>query len=233
MFPRIRAVFFDAVGTVLFPDPGAPHVYAETAAAFGLPADPAAVLAKFKAAFRREEEVDRAGGWVTSEQREEDRWRAIVAESLPGAPAGVFESLYGHFARPEAWRVPDGTAAMLEELAARGVVLGLASNYDSRLETVLAGRPELAWLRGRVVISSQVGVRKPGAGFFTEVLARAGCEPGEILFVGDDVENDYEGATAAGFRAVLLDPAGRWPEVARRVKRLDEVLPLCGPGLSG
>ncbi len=224
MSPHVRAVFFDAVGTVLFPHPGAPQVYAETAAAFGLPADPAEVLAKFKAAFRREEEADRAAGWVTSEQREEDRWRAIVAESLPGAPAGVFERLYGHFAKPDAWRVPDGLAAVLDDLAGRGLVLGLASNYDSRLESVLAGRPELARLRGRVVISSLVGVRKPGARFFAEVRDRAGCEPGEILFVGDDVENDYEGATAAGFRAVLLDPAGRWPQVPRRVARLDELL---------
>lgn len=224
MSPQIRAVFFDAVGTVLFPVPGAPRIYAETAAAFGLSADPAEVLTRFKAAFRREEEADRAAGWVTSEQREEERWRAIVAESLPGAPAGVFESLYGHFAKPEAWRVPDGIAAVLESLAGRGLVLGLASNYDSRLESVLAGRPELARLREHVVISSQVGVRKPGAGFFADVLAKAGCEPHEILFVGDDVENDYEGATAAGFQAVLLDPAGKCPQIPRRMVGLEELI---------
>jgi putative hydrolase of the HAD superfamily len=224
MSPQIRAVFFDAVGTVLFPVPGAPQIYAETAAAFGLSADPVDVLTRFKAAFRREEEVDRAAGWVTSELREEERWRAIVTESLPGAPAGVFERLYGHFAKPEAWQVPDGFSTVSEELAERGLVLGLASNYDSRLESVLAGRPELARLRERVVVSSGVGVRKPGAGFFAEVLARSGCLPHEILFVGDDIENDYEGATAAGFQAVLLDPAGKCPQVPRRIASLADLL---------
>ena len=34
--------------------------------------------------------------------------------------------------------------------------------------------------------------------FFREVIRVADCEPGEILFVGDDVENDYEGARRAG-----------------------------------
>lgn len=221
----IRAVFFDAVGTVLFPDPWAPRVYADTAAAFGLAADPADVLARFRAAFRREEEIDRAAGWVTSEARETDRWRAIVAAALPSSPAACFDRLYGHFANPDAWRVPAGTAAVLAELAARGLVLGLASNYDSRLFAVLDGRPELTALRGNVVVSSVVGVRKPGAGFFAEVVARAGCAPAEILFVGDDPENDYLGATAAGMRAVLVAPPGDTPlGVTRLIATLGELV---------
>lgn len=218
----IRAVFFDAVGTVLHPEPGAPAVYAEAARHFGLPAQPTEILSRFRAAFLREEDLDRAAGWVTSEGREVARWRAIVTEALPGSPPECFERLFGHFARPGAWRVPADAPPLFAALAARGWKLGLASNYDSRLETVLAGRPELAPLAGRVVVSSRVGVRKPGAGFFAAVAAAAGCPPGEIVYVGDDPDNDFHGAIAFGMRAVLLDPLGRHADLTPRVSSFEE-----------
>lgn len=218
-----RAVFFDAVGTVLHPTPGAPAVYAEAAAGYGLTIDPATILARFREAFRREEVADERAGWETSEEREVARWRAIVRESLPGAPDECSELLYYHFARPEAWCVPDEAVALFDHLTCRGLRLGLASNYDSRLDSVVAGRPELGPLARLVVISSRVGYRKPGARFFERLTALVGCRPDEVLLVGDDYENDYLGATAAGMRAVLLDPKGRHQEVPERVASLNDL----------
>jgi putative hydrolase of the HAD superfamily len=218
-----RAVIFDAVGTVLHPHPGAPVVYAEAAARYGLPADAGVILDRFREAFRLEEVADERAGWVTSEERERARWRAIVRATLPGAPDECFDELFHHFARPEAWRVPDDAPALFANLIDRGLTLGLASNYDSRLDSVLAGRPELAPLAGRVVISSRVGVRKPGGGFFERLTALAGCRPHEAVLVGDDYENDYLGATAAGLRAVLLDPRGRYTGVPERIASLADL----------
>lgn len=219
-----RAVFFDAVGTVLHPHPGAPAIYAEAAARYGLAADSGVILTRFREAFRIEEAADERANWVTSEERELARWKAIVRATLPGAPDECFGELYYHFARPEAWRVPDDAPALFDHLTGRGLRLGLASNYDSRLEPVLAGRPELTPLAEMVVVSSRVGVRKPGAGFFERLTELAGCRPDEVVLVGDDYENDYLGATAAGMRAVLLDPKGRYPEVSERVIALGELL---------
>ena len=79
--PGTRAVFFDAVGTLIHPDPPAPSVYAEAARRFGSRLDLPAVAARFRAAFRRQEELDHAGGLRTDEAREVARWRAIVAEA--------------------------------------------------------------------------------------------------------------------------------------------------------
>jgi putative hydrolase of the HAD superfamily len=222
--PGARAVFFDAVGTVLHPTPGAPVVYARVAAKYGLPAGPADVLARFREAYLREEEADERAGWVTSEEREVARWRAIVRGTLPGAPDECFEHLYRHFARPDAWTVPADAAEVFDALADRGLVLGLASNYDERLASVLAGRPELSPLAGRVVVSSRVGVRKPGHGFFRRVADVAGCRPGEVVLVGDDLENDFLGATAAGMAAVLLDPRDRHPDTSPRITSLRELI---------
>ncbi len=218
----VRAVYFDAVGTVLHPNPGAPAMYATAAARYGLPADPDAILTRFRAAYLHEEETDARAGWVTDEEREIGRWRAIVRETLPGAPNECFDELYYHFSLPEAWRVPPDLPGVLAVLKARKLVLGLASNYDRRLLMVLRGHPELEPL-DQVVISSQIGVRKPGARFFERLADLSGCRPDEVLLVGDDYGNDYRGAIAYGMRAVLLDPKGRHPEVPDRIASLAEL----------
>ena len=72
---------------------------------------------------------------------------------------------------------------------------------------VAAGLPELRPLR-HLVISSEVGWRKPAPGFFAALCARVGLPAGEVLLVGDDRVNDYDGATAAGLRAVLVGDGG-------------------------
>jgi putative hydrolase of the HAD superfamily len=224
--PEVRAVFFDAVGTLLYPDPGAVQVYTEAARRRGIDLPPDTVRERFVAAFRAEEATDTAAGWVTSEAREEARWRRIVGEALPGVtdPDGLFAELFGHFARPGAWRVDPDAAAVFAGLAGRGIVLGLGSNYDARLLSVLAGQRELNPLAGRVVVSAAVGWRKPAAGFFAEVVRAAGVPAGDILFVGDDLDNDYHGATAAGLRATLLDPRDRHPDVPARIRGLADLV---------
>jgi putative hydrolase of the HAD superfamily len=202
--PDVRAVFFDAIGTLIHPEPPAAAVYAAVAQSLGSRLTEAETATRFRTAFAREEALDRANDLRTCEERERRRWRHIVAEVLPDVCDGkrCFEELFAHFGRPDAWR-SDATAAVLVELERRGYVLGMASNYDSRLRGVVAGLPELRPLR-HLVISSEVGWRKPAPEFFAALCERARLRPGEILFVGDDPVNDYAGATAAGLAATLV-----------------------------
>ena len=116
-----------------------------------------------------------------------------------------FQSLHEHFARAEAWAVEPGAGDVLAELQGRRVGLGLCSNFDHRLHTVLAGLPELRPIQW-VVISSEVGWRKPAAAFYAAVARCAQLAPEQILVVGDDRDNDYLGARQAGMQAVLFDP---------------------------
>ncbi len=220
------AFFFDAVGTLIHPEPPAPAVYAAVARRFGGRLEAEVVAARFRAAFRRQEEIDRLAGWRTDEAREYARWRVIVGETLPDVadPEACFQALYAHFARPDAWRVDPETGPTLLALAARGCHVGLASNFDGRLRAVVAGVPELRPVR-TVVVSSEVGWRKPAAAFFDEVKRRAGLPSERIVFVGDDLANDYEAARAAGLSVVLFDPRGEVRDAtARRVARLGELL---------
>jgi putative hydrolase of the HAD superfamily len=223
--PGVRAVYFDAVGTLIYPDPPAPVVYAAAGRARGSRLDVPEVAARFRAAFRREEEEDRRLGLRTDEGREARRWRRIVATVLDDVtdPEGCFQELFAHFARPDAWRCLPEAGPVLRELARRGYVLGLASNYDGRLRSVAAGRQDLEAVR-RFVISSEVGWRKPAGEFFAAVCREAGLPPDQVALVGDDRVNDYEGARAAGLRPVFFDPEGKSGDLTPRIGALRELL---------
>lgn len=208
--PSVRAVFFDAVGTLIHPDPPAAEVYARVGREFGSRLDAAAIAPRFAAAFRRQEEIDRAAGWVTSEEREVARWRSIVAEVLDDVrdPEACFDVLYAYFHQPGAWGCDRDAAPTLAALDARGYALGTASNFDRRLRAVVAGLAPLQPLR-HVVASSAVGWRKPAPEFFRRLGEVTGLMPDQILYVGDDRDNDFAGALAVGTHALLLDPQGK------------------------
>src|SRR5262245_45436693 len=182
--PSVRAIFFDAVGTLIFPDPPAADVYAAVGRRHGsrLPLD--VIEARFRDAFRAEEVFDRLNELRTDEEREVRRWRRIVATVLDHVAdrEAVFGELFEYFSRPSAWRCAPDAGPVLEELARRGYRLGLASNYDRRLRSVAAGLTELRPLE-HLVISSEVGWRKPARGFFDAVVRQAGVTPAEVLFV--------------------------------------------------
>jgi putative hydrolase of the HAD superfamily len=59
-----------------------------------------------------------------------------------------------------------------------------------------------------VVTSAEVGAPKPHPRVFERALAIAGVAPSEALHVGDKVDNDVEGAAAAGVRAILVQREG-------------------------
>jgi putative hydrolase of the HAD superfamily len=225
--PEIQAVYFDAVGTVIYPATSAPTMYAEVAAEFGLDVSAAVVRERFIAAFREEEAMDLANDWQTSETREVERWVRIVEQSLLNTtdPEACFRKLYDHFGKPNAWNLDPSLEPLLSSLQARGVRFGLASNYDHRLRSVVAGHATMTRFMPNIVISSEVGYRKPSENFFRRIFQQLpGVKAAEIGYIGDDLENDYHGATAAGMLAILLDPEGRHPNIPRRIHTLAELM---------
>ncbi|MBI4880178.1 MAG: HAD-IA family hydrolase [Planctomycetes bacterium] len=219
---HIEIVFFDAGGTLIHPEPGVGEVYARAGRMFGVDAPPDALAASFRAAFhaKRSEGIPQSRAW----------WRDVVARSfLPfGAPAdkeALFSHLYEHFARPEAWRVFPGVRRALDGLSRRKYRAGLISNWDERLEGLLAGLGLAARLCPRV-ISCRAGVEKPDARIFQLALAEAGVEPAHALMVGDDAEADVRGARGAGMRALLLEHGSAAARPGESISRIDELLDL-------
>lgn len=210
-FDGIDAVVLDAVGTLIEPSPSVAEVYAAAAHRQGIEADPDVVRVRFKEHFRRDELDDLRGPMVTDEAIEYRRWRRIVGGVLPGLPdpERAFLELWEHFGRADAWRCFEDVAPALRCLRSVGLSLRVGSNFDGRLRGVLQGLPEVAGLADAVVISSEVGYRKPHPSFYHTVCDRLAMPPHRVLSVGDDPENDVAGAGRAGLHAALVDRSGR------------------------
>jgi len=221
---KIRAIAFDAVGTLIEPWPGVARAYAMAAAEQGVELPEELIRGRFAKAFAWDAS---ASGHRTGEASERVRWRRIVAECLPELAADeaerAFANLWDHFADAGNWRLFPDAVDVLKALAGDGLKLCVASNFDSRLRQVWAGLTGAEMLVTNLVISSEVGVRKPGKEFYQAVTLALDCQPEEILFVGDDLENDFRVPREVGFDALLVDRRGRYSE-GRSVSKLSDLL---------
>jgi len=198
-FPGIQVVTFDAGSTLIEPWPSVGHIYSQVAARHGIvDLSPEFLNRRFAAAWRAfPQPLHRAADWARLVDE-------VFAGLTPVAPSQTFfPELYDRFTRPDAWRIYDDVEPALSSLAARGLRLGVISNWDERLRPLLQVL-NLARHFETIIVSCEVGVTKPAPEIFREAVGRFGVPPGAMLHVGDSLEADAQGARAAGFRAVRI-----------------------------
>jgi putative hydrolase of the HAD superfamily len=235
--PTVRAVFLDAGLTLLRPDPSLGATYSRVTASHGVAVDAATFEEAAARAFHVVARDHRDGGdegMRTSEGLERASWHrhaGMVKDALPSMATVPFEpwfeDLYDAFGSPRAWKPYDDAVPTLDALEARGVRLVVVSNWDRRLHDIL----EAHGIRRRfheVVVSSEIGWRKPHPGIFRRALEAAGVAPAEALHVGDSRGDDYDGARALGIGALLLVREGDSPPGVDAVRGLGEILPRVG-----
>jgi putative hydrolase of the HAD superfamily len=231
--PRsVRWIAFDAVGTLIRPNPSAGAIYHRVGARHRSLLSAAEVTARFRDVFARVSESDdlkcgcaeAVDRLHTCEARERLKWRQIVRLVLDdvAAPDACFEELFAHFGRPDSWACFPEVGASLRKLRQAGYRLAVCSNFDSRLNAVMEGLPELAPIELRI-ISSEVKYRKPSGRFFEALIRSADCTASEILFVGDDPTNDVAAAHAAGLAALQIDRKDASVQ-NRTLRSLDELV---------
>jgi HAD superfamily hydrolase (TIGR01549 family) len=96
------------------------------------------------------------------------------------------------------------THALLESLRGRGLKLALVSNTASPqwlLQPILE-RQGIAERVDTIVLSSEVGKRKPHPAIFERALRELEVESREALFVGDRLDADVLGASRVGMKTV-------------------------------
>jgi len=200
----IRFILFDAVGTLIYPDPSVTAAYESVGRARGIDLSSTEIQARFRAAYERvfRREIDVA----TDEQRERQRWRAVVVDVFAEWPHLVdelLEQLWHHFAQAKHWPLFADVEPILSVLSARGYELGIASNFDARLRGIITHHSALAACR-HVFVSTELGYSKPSKAFFAEAQRRLSAQPDEILIVGDDFENDVSAPRNCGWQAIEL-----------------------------
>ena len=109
-------------------------------------------------------------------------------------------------------RIVPHHAQLLERLRARWP-LALVSNFShAPTAQAVLRQAGLAAPLDPVVISEQVGIRKPRPEIFEVALARLGLAPDEVVHVGDDLVADVSGAAGLGIRTVWVTRRKADPE---------------------
>jgi putative hydrolase of the HAD superfamily len=198
---------FDAAGTLFHLPRGVGWHYADVARRHGAEFDAGALERAFRAAWKQAMPPEE----TTGPRPDDDRtwWRGLVEQVLDrvGGDASIdrgvfFTELWEEFAKPGVWELFPETHAVVSKMANRHR-LGVLSNFDSRLHTIL-NHLGLAHFFEHVVVSSEVGVEKPSARMFGEALDRFDVRAEEVLHVGDEPEADWRGAREAGLRVFEL-----------------------------
>jgi len=155
---------------------------------------------------------------VTIERGEEhhELWRHLGIEEPPRSWNEITYSLEDLY--------PDAIEC-LERIRELGFRVGIVGNQTETLERWAR---ESALPADVISSSASLGVRKPDPVFYRKVAELVDCEPGDVAYVGDRVDNDVVPALGAGLVAVHVrrGPWGRLqhaPAAAIAVESLAEV----------
>lgn len=204
----LKAIFFDAAGTLFHLPKGVGYHYALVGQRMGLTLDAAALDSAFARVWR--EMPLRPATRVPRTDDDKGWWAALVDRVIEQvAPAidkldrdAFFEVAYSHFAEAGVWEIYPDVIEVLERLQP-SFALGVISNFDGRLRMILE-QLGISKYFSEVVISSEVGADKPDPFIFERALQLAEVAPNEALHVGDDPVRDWEAAAAAGLRICKL-----------------------------
>lgn len=125
--------------------------------------------------------------------------------------------------------------AAFHQLSGRGTPTAIVSNNDGTAPDQMRDYgvcqvgpgplPEVA----AIVDSTLQGVAKPDPAIFDPALAALGLPPERVLYVGDTVHADVNGATAAGMQVVQLDPFDHHADYGHaRCRDLAQLLTILG-----
>ena len=214
----LNAVLFDVDFTIARPGPElGPEGYRRLGERFGLRLDPeryGEAREKAVEGIRRHPELE----------HDEEIWVAFTERIIRGM-GGEADSAYDcALAMTRAWEhaehfeLYEDAPPVLEELRRHGLKIGLVSNTGRDLDAFVAHhRLDVDAAIG----SGAFGRTKPHPTIFRAVLERLEVEPAAAAMVGDSVEDDVEGARAAGIeRAFLLDREHRHADVEARLPDL-------------
>jgi putative hydrolase of the HAD superfamily len=233
----IHSIFFDFDGTLVFRQPDSFDVICAFCAEIGQPLNSSAERQGRRAAHQffvdpvvREQSAGLSG---------DEFWRYFNQRMLEASGIqGNLDDLASRVscrieAIEHAYQCPQSILDTLTELRLRDYHLGLITNREHAARFYeLLDKMRLRAHFDAIVVSGEVGFRKPEPGIFYAALERMGTTSDQALYVGDNYWADVVGARRAGVTPVLLDPHRLFPDadclVLDRVDGLLACLPSCG-----
>lgn len=209
-----KALFVDAVGTLLVPSQPMAQIYREIGKKYGVEYSEGEILNRYRWAYQKP--------WGRSRLRyvNDGRpfWQFIVSSSTGCSDSQYFEELYNYYTTKKAWHLCDPEAEkVFKALRKAGVKVAVVSNFDTRLRPVLKALNCDHWFDA-VAVSAEVAAEKPNPMIFLKACELLGVQPEDAVHVGDDRRNDVWGARDAGCDAWLWgSDVHSFKEVAERI----------------
>ncbi len=212
-----KAVFFDVGGTLIRVHPSVGDVYAKHARAFGFSGTADELNKEFRSQWKKMGGIESLGNKSGAEV-EEKFWKNLVFEVFQ--PFGgldrfdkYFQLIFEVFRDGANWKIYQDVieSQIFVKLKERKIILGIISNWDSRLISTLDSL-ELKDHFKFILPSAVVGSAKPDKKIFDEAIRLSGVEPHEACHIGDEVKTDFDGARNAGIHAILVDRDNRFDE---------------------
>jgi len=209
-----KVIFLDAMGTLFDLKQSVGEIYQQFARKYGVDVaiDPLekAFINGFKSAPVL---AFPANKLAIVKQQEFDWWKQVVSATFEQLESldkftdfdAFFSEIYFYFGTKEPWYILPGTVESLTSWRDRGIELGVISNFDSRLIGVLK-HLDLDHFFSSITISSLAGFAKPATNIFQIALNKYNFAPQEAWHIGDNLDDDYQGAKNAGLTAFWLNP---------------------------
>jgi putative hydrolase of the HAD superfamily len=129
-------------------------------------------------------------------------WYSARIRAAGGTPLGTPEEMVS--TEGVVFRQPQNTVVLdtVRQLRTDGYKLAICTNNWAEIGDVWREGLPLD-LFDAVVVSCEIGVRKPDAEMFNHVTERLGVDPGSVVLV-DDFEGNVDGARRAGWHGILV-----------------------------
>jgi putative hydrolase of the HAD superfamily len=121
---------------------------------------------------------------------------------------------------------PDAAIASLLGRLRRRYRLAVVTNGTSQAQRGKLDRLGISGYFEHVLVSEEVGSKKPEPAIFQRLIEAWPLAPGAIAFVGDDVSKDVLGARAAGLVPVWISRDASWPPGSAPPLQIRDVLEL-------
>jgi len=205
----IKAILFDAAGTLFFLTKTVGDHYAYVGREVGLDLDAQQLECAFHTAWQQMPRRSAIDG--PRENDDKGWWRELVGHVFDQvAPRlsefdrdNFFEVAYEHFAEAGVWELYPEVPEVLEQLRPH-FQLAVISNFDGRLRFILQNLG-ISKSLAHLFISSELGADKPDPEIYRRALKVMHLDANEVLHVGDDPERDWKAASAAGLSVFRLD----------------------------
>ncbi|MGV2830066.1 HAD-IA family hydrolase [Myxosarcina sp. GI1(2024)] len=226
-----EVIFLDAVGTLFGIKGSVGEIYRQIAIKYGVTVDVETIDKAFNKAFQQTPPLAFQETKLEATVRQEFIWWKNLAEATFTQIEVIdkftdftsfFSELYAYFATEKPWYIYPDVIPNLENWHARGIQLGVISNFDTRLNTILKIFA-LDRYFSSITISSIAGFAKPDRQIFNIALEKHDILAYKAYHIGDSFNADYQGAKNAGIESFWLDRSQQSLENRERLPNLSSL----------